>query len=540
MEKIFKQDKPLSIINIFFTIIGVSLVRTFLENFSSLGPSDPFTTGYAAFTHFIYFYFSILLSLAILLYFLTKVYIEKIISFIVTFFTIILLPPLIDLLITGGKGWEIGYNVLEPSKIIPAFFSYFGPLQDFGVTPGIRLEISLILIGIFFFTYYHTKNILLSVFGIIGGYLIFFFYAGLPSLIATPWLIKNSLTNSYLFFSSQFSHSWLNTTHSLVPIPQDINLRIQNQTEIFMARIFWISTIIQSALVFKIFSPSLWKAWKNNLRIERVLYYCAIGILGMFIYEDFLNPEKLVNLPNILSIIIFLALIALNAWFAVSVNDETDIEIDKISNPDRPLVKNTISTKEMRAIGFVIFIYIISGVVLLNYATFYLLLMFQAVYFIYSAYPLRLKRFVFFSSPLLGLNALAIAMGGFFLVSPDQHIAAFPKFALWSILMGFTLVANVKDIKDFEGDKAGKIQTIPTIFGLKKGRLIIGMLCMVFLLLFGFLSGSKQLFFSTLPFAAFLFYLINMRNYKEIYLFYLFFAYIVLLSILISQNAFAF
>ncbi len=528
LKKIFYQEKPVGVIAMISAIVGISLVRTFLENFSSVSASDPFTSGYSAFTHFIYFYFSIILSLALLLFFLTKVALPKILGLMVTLFPVIWLGPLIDLIITSGKGWKIGYNILEPAAIIPAFFTFFGRLQTSGVTPGIRIEIFIILAAIFIFTYYQTKNLFLSALGFIGAYCIFFIYAATPSIIALPWLLKNSQTDYSLFFSGQFSNSWPIAVHLLTLIPKDLGLLFQQQSELFLARVFWLGTVLQSLLVFKFAMPAVWQAWKKNLRLERVLYYCTIGILGMFLYPGFLNPEKLLNLPNILALAIFFLLIALNAWFAVIVNDEADIEIDKISNPDRPLIKNTISLDQSRTIGFVLFIYILSGVILLNYVTLYLLLMFQAVYFLYSAQPLRLKRFIFFSSPLLGLNALAIAMAGFFLVSPDQHTVAFPKNALWFILFGFAIIANIKDIKDFAGDKHANIQTLPTMFGLKKAKLLIGLACAIFLLLFSFFSGSAYLFFATWPFAIFLVYLVNLENYQEIYLFYLFFAYMIL------------
>lgn len=535
LAKISNQEKPLGISTIMFTVIGVIFVRTFLESFSSLDVSKPFTSGYPV-THFIYFYFSIILSLALLLHFLTKVSVPKIVGLITKLLPIIWLPPVIDSIITAGKGWEMSYNILKPDEIIPAFFTFFGHLQGSGISPGIRIEILIVLAGVALFTYYHTKNIYLSSFGIAAGYVIFFVYAALPSLVATPWIIENSETNSFLFFNDQFSNSWLATTHSLVSIPTDLIARFQQQTDIFMARIFWLAIIFQSLLLFRIFNFSLWSAWRKNLRLERVFYYCTIGVLGMLLCPEFLDFEKIINLPNFLALAIFFILISLNAWFAVTVNDEVDTEIDKISNPDRPLVKNTISIKEMRAIGFVLFVFIISGAVLLNYVTFYLLLMFQAVYFIYSAYPLRLKRFIFSASPLLGFNALAIAMAGFFLVSPDQHIAAFPKFMLWLIFIGFTIVTNVKDLKDYEGDKLEKIQTIPTIFGLKNGKMIIGTACATVILLLGFLSDSSYFFSVSLLFALFSFYLVNMKNYRELYLFYLFFAYAVLVSICIAKN----
>src|ERR1035437_2231035 len=75
-------------------------------------------------------------------------------------------------------------------------------------------------------------------------------------------------------------------------------------------------------------------------------------------------------------------------------------------------------------------------------------------------------------------------MAGFFLLNLDKTIIAFPPGLVLSLIIFFTAVTNIRDIKDYEGDRADGIKTLPVLLGLNKSKkLIAGTICFFFLLI---------------------------------------------------------
>src|SRR5205085_9038295 len=97
--------------------------------------------------------------------------------------------------------------------------------------------------------------------------------------------------------------------------------------------------------------------------------------------------------------------------------------------------------------------------------------------YIYSMPPIRFKRVLLFSKLIIAINSLAMILLGYRLLNGD--ILFFPAVIIPLLLIGFTLTANVIDIKDYEGDKIGGIITLPGLLGLYWSKLIIGMAFLV-------------------------------------------------------------
>jgi 4-hydroxybenzoate polyprenyltransferase len=358
------------------------------------------------------------------------------------------------------------------------------------------------------------------------GYGLIFFNLAFPSLI-----ILNSPVDKEVFFSGMFKKSLLNSIHTFGPIPSDPYALFLQQTSIFMSRCYWIMTVLTLLTILYLAYRPVWNAWVKNLRPERVLYYSMIAIFGMSISYRVNGSFPVFTLPDIIAFIIFFTLIALSFWLAVIINDIEDIEIDKISNPGRPLITKNISIEQFKTIGFVILFLILMGAPLLNYPVFIFLILFQFMYYIYSKKPLYLKRWFFLASPLLAFNALLIAMAGFFLISANQKILAFPIETIWFMLIGFSIVTNLKDIKDIEGDRAAGIKTLPVIFGQEKAKKIITIAAIIFILIFAVYKQNSYLIFSSVIISA-LFYLITSRKiFKETYIFGLFFLYLMVIML---------
>ena len=157
------------------------------------------------------------------------------------------------------------------------------------------------------------------------------------------------------------------------------------------------------------------------------------------------------------------------------VNDICDIESDKISHPQRPLVLSEISKKEAW------YLYIV-----LNFISFFIVASLKPILlvivitstillFIYSSYLKKL--------PLVGnvtvalLTGLAFIYGGYVTDNPAAAI----------VPAGFAFLINlireiVKDIQDVEGDKKAGVSTFPIKYGFQKSKILIVMSTIVLVL----------------------------------------------------------
>lgn len=468
------------------TFFGIIFLRIFLENYSSPHLSGDYTSVLTTFAHYPSFYAAVFLSLNLIIYFFTRKKVQDILKISLLFSPVLLLPPLFDLVITQGRGWQLAYIFQGFPELIFSFFTFFGNLYDPGISLGMRVEVLLILIGLFVFIYYQKKQLVNAFFAAFITYCVFYIYFALPS------------------FSSK--------------LMQLGTLIYQEELNLVMARIFWLIIVAQVLLLWYFTQPKIFKAWMKNLRWERIIYYCSIAGLGIY-YAGGLTGDYL-------SLIICALVLAINFWLAVGVNDLADIKGDRISNPERPLVKEKISTAEQKFINLGLFFFLITGALLLNYLVFILMLLYQFIYYIYSAPPLRLKRCLGISSVLVGLNAVLVFMAGFFLVS-ELEFHDFPMAMFWLLLIIYSLIVNVKDIKDEAGDKADHIKTIITVFGLIKGKKIIAYLSILALLLVALAVHYWLIYLFSLVFAGIIYRLITRKNYQESKLFQAYFVYFI-------------
>jgi 4-hydroxybenzoate polyprenyltransferase len=178
-----------------------------------------------------------------------------------------------------------------------------------------------------------------------------------------------------------------------------------------------------------------------------------------------------VNVNLIFNFLSFFICLIYAAIFAIVTNNIEDLEADRISNPDRPLVKRSIDPKSYFRAG------VISLLIALGIAAFTdprILAGISAIslgYFIYSCRPFRLKRIPFLSKFIIGLNSLVVALAGFALAG--GMIPDFPLLWAFYILVPLALSANFIDLKDTEGDRATGIKTLPVIFGENRARQLI-------------------------------------------------------------------
>ena len=135
------------------------------------------------------------------------------------------------------------------------------------------------------------------------------------------------------------------------------------------------------------------------------------------------------------------------------------------------------------------------------------------------------------------MNSLLLVILGYYYVTGTTEI---PLEVFLFFLVGFTAFINFIDIKDYEGDKKAGIKTIPTLLGLKRSKLLIGLF-----FLLGYISMS--IFLNDLLYSSFMiifgvveFFLINRENYDERPVFLIYLLSLIIFIIYIANNPIVF
>ena len=453
---------------------------------------------FSNFLHYWLSYITLALAIILLFYWITRERINKIAKIILTSFSIIIIVPIIDYLILlfSGRQYYIEYILTHGSDLFLKFLTFFGPIAKFGITPGMRVEILLVLLGAFFYFTIKTRNIAKSLIGAVSFYGLLFSFAALPSLLNQAFNIPFTKMSDFLFIYIYLLLSF-----------------------IFLCLIFWFRN--------KNYFISILK----DIRPFRILHFELMFVLG-FLLVKVLGEGNLVFFSTQEAILkfIFVAIsIFLACLFSAITNNIEDIEIDRTSNKTRPSVTGKISLKDYKLIGKIVILLSLVFAGAVNFWLFALLLCFIGNYFLYSMPPLRLKRVPIFSKLIISFNSLLLIIFGY--VFAGGSLGEFPFSLTLFFLTFFSLAINFIDIKDYEGDKRAGIKTLPVLLGLKRSKLIIGSFFLVSCTVVPFLMNQLLLLIPAAIFGGAGFILINKKNYQERWVFSLYLT--ILISLLV-------
>ncbi|MHA1968107.1 MAG: UbiA family prenyltransferase [Candidatus Hodarchaeales archaeon] len=178
----------------------------------------------------------------------------------------------------------------------------------------------------------------------------------------------------------------------------------------------------------------------------------------------------------VLSVSILLALISISfaAAGAIALNSYSDIEIDKIAHPARPLPSKRISPEKMLYFGVGMFAIAIAVALFVNIS--YLILTLLGV-ILFVLYETLIKKYGLVGNLLVaGVVPLACVAGGYIVNNP------YPSYFLLILLFPQIFGGEIiRDVRDQQGDKLQRI-TLPSQIG-EKPALFVG-LSIIFITIF--------------------------------------------------------
>lgn len=510
----------------FFSIV---VIRVFLEIFSSSVPEiSPIPYG-VTFFHDTLFYIAEFLAFALVLHFITREDIVRISKVLTLGFCTIWIAPIVDLLVSGGKGIVMSYFFLPLTALGNAFLTLGGGNMTF----GIRTEIIVAMVLCGGYAYIKTQKPASALLAALAGYAIVFACLAMPVWLTSIGKIFAPGQGNYdprIFLADAFaaSRAGVNTIAQGMSASLWSGVEISFDTAMGMtfflvdvALVAWWAVRARSGMV---------KAVLRNIRPERMAHYILMVVAGSALAIFLLHPV-FTQFDGVVFAVLLITFAS--AWcFAVCVNDATDVAIDAISNRERPLVSGTLSKEEMKNIaGFFLATALVGGY-LSGYWAFFCVITFLAIFYIHAAPPLRLKRIPLLASFLIAIASLASVLAGFYFVDTSHLLSDFPTNIMALILISFTLGLNFKDMKDVEGDRAEGIMTVPVLFGENYGSIATGVLFACAFFVVPIILGSWAIFWPSLIAGAIGYVIIIMEPYREWRVFVLWFAYLFVLFFL--------
>lgn len=496
----------------------ILLVRFFIESLSSPTSSGIIASDAPTLIHYYLFFMSVALALMLFFRWVIPSW-RKVIPLLSLFvLTIVIIPPIIDWLVSFGKGFPMSYLIQTPSGLAHSFLTFFGTSFFSGITIGIRVEIAVLILGSAWLVYSIRRSVGRAIVTAISVYVILFIAVSLPGLIFNFFGNPNQALQSLIIHAITLTDNIHGTLRF-----ETLTRLLEIGFDFLMARIWFLILIILSSFWFLGDFKIQFKAILKNSRPERVVHYFFLVLFGTVV--AFKQSHFYLNGYDVLTLMTILLAFYFSWMSAVCMNDIIDLGIDQISNSSRPLPSKHIFLNEMKSASLLFFGLALIAGYLSGYYTFFCVLFFNALYYIYSVPPTRFKRIPVLSAFIISLCCLSAVMAGFFTFSQAKTVSIFPPLLIGGIVGVFFLAQHVKDIKDLEGDRAEGIITIPTLLGPVWGSRAVALMTSVSYLIIPLFLSRPSLFLGAVPAAVISYWLITKKRYKEKYIFVVYFIF---------------
>ncbi|MBI2439480.1 MAG: UbiA family prenyltransferase [Candidatus Moranbacteria bacterium] len=481
------ENTPLTLASFAMTFFALIVARLLIENALGLFQPQSFFYLFFEFAHTFLFFLCSFILLLPLVRFAGNTDYEKAAHVLLFGFLIILTPPIIDVWIFNGAHFWSFYEFDGLLGLVQRYFTFFGDTPNMGITYGVRVEVALVTIALGFYAFLTSRRITKAILVSLFAYSILFVLGTFPS-----WI-------TILFFLFQKSLLAINANDvaALFLTPENIFSRhivdFRSVLNVKMSLVYALLLVILSGIFLfrehRVYSVALWR----NARFPQLLYHGGLLLLGMFLALHFTDSVFPLDLFHGLALIVLLCAVE-SAWLAsVIANDFYDIPIDEKTNKDRPLIQKTIPQKTYALFGCLFFFLSLFFAGIVNFSATLLLLAYQTLAWLYSAPPLRLKRFPLIATLFAATAGLLILIIGFLVVSPTNNLSLLPLPILLFLFLAYLFILPVKDFKDSLSDGAHHVYTIPVLLGIKKAKLLLGSFVFLFYVASIFLLNMRAL-----------------------------------------------
>ena len=196
----------------------------------------------------------------------------------------------------------------------------------------------------------------------------------------------------------------------------------------------------------------------KNMHWLRALHYIAMCLLGFIMYSLYF-PTYTTDL----STFVFAVISAFFAFeFALMANNLYDRE------------RIVYGVEKSKALGLCLGLFSLSAAIFVNNTFLLIMITCTSLAFVYSAPPIRSKRFGYWNNALIGFESALAFAAGFTSQNPD--IKLLPLNIFLTVFVIFSIAGNIKDLKDLKEDRKEGIKTIPVLLGREKAVKVLALL----------------------------------------------------------------
>jgi 4-hydroxybenzoate polyprenyltransferase len=424
-------------------------------------------------------------------------------------FLIILTPPVIDTLIFQDHAFWSFYEFDGLRGLAIRFFTLFGDTPDVGITYGVRIEVVLVTLGIGLYAFLKSRRLGHAFLSALLTYSILFLLGTFPSYLT---LLTQAFSKGLFAISStDIAGLFLTPAKLFSRTAPDIRSALNTKMSLWYACIL-IALLAQ--FLFIHFRPIFWALWRNA-RLPQLIYHGGLLCVGGLLAWHFTSPEITWDSFHFLSVLLLIASVEC-AWLAsVIVNDCFDIRIDQKTNTGRPLITGTIKHGTFATLGWFFFFGSLFFSALISFSVSLLLLIYQALAWMYSAPPLRLKRIPGIATLVAAAAGVIILLSGYITITPRNDFSTFPSLLLLFLFIAYATALPLKDFKDIEGDQSDGVLTFPVLLGEERARIVFGS---IFFLLFTastFILHLPLVFLPALFFGSISFFVLQAARQKH-------------------------
>ncbi len=508
------EGLPLSLGSWITTLFAIIAVRIGIENSLESLPFRFADQYFYQFSHHFLTFTTIFLAALPIIAWAGRVPLRQAANILLAGFLVIWTPPIVDEIISRGAGFWSFYSFDSLLGLLERYLTFFGDKPDIGITYGVRFEVGIVVLLAFGYTWIKSRSLIRTLSASLLLYTALFIIGVLPSIVTI--LLLGPSTGFLAVTEHDIARVMLSPAPLFILNPPDI----ASVLAIKMSLVYGVLIIpLIAALVFSYFRPVFWALF-HNARFPQLLYHAGLFSIGAALTFLFDTPSARFDFFHITGALVLLAAVEC-AWLAsVVLNDLRDIAIDRITNPQRPLITGVIDVPMYKTIGLLFFGASIFLAALVSTQAALLLVLYQAIAFLYSADPLRLKRFPVIATALAASASLLILWVGFIVFSTTKNISALPVSIATLLFFAYLTIIPIKDFKDIAGDRTDGVITLPVLFGEEWAKRIIGAFVFMVFVASPFVLSLRSLFPLGLFFGAMAFWVLQFSSADHRYFSY--------------------
>ncbi|MFC1594093.1 UbiA family prenyltransferase [Candidatus Omnitrophota bacterium] len=442
------------------------IIENFLEIFSDPGvvffrllPFSDEISLYASVSiavhvmHCCLWWVAVVLLFPIVFTWITKESIAKTLRATLGFAWIMLLTPIVDLLLSKGKGIDIHY--VYPEKLADIIKT---PLS---LTPGENTVAVVAIALALCYCWIKTRHVLKTIAG-----------ALLPNIgVLLAFLIPPIMTLTAGLFQ----------------------IELAKITPVLITRALVCALVVELSIIANMYNRDYFKAMIKRINPLALLNIILVFVIGLLLYRSSIGRFVVENIGSFtLSIIAIIA-----TWAAAATLSNS--ESSQAEPKNKIIALGLFTAASICALA-------------INFPTFEFVLVGTGCGLLYSVAPLKLQNRPIFSKLPLAFGLFLTALLGWLFAGGE--ILRFPHIITLYIMVFTTACLYVFDLTQ-DADKKSDIKTLPELLGKRTAKIIISVFFLIFYLLIPWVFLAHKLLIPSAGLGILQCYLINRKNYKE-------------------------